>query len=158
MITLLVGIILLIIARKNWSYDRELQCKILVGVAVVVIVLSFVVPFDGYNETVQVEQLELMPLRLEEQDGEQYYLKETASYYTIAYDNSSEYDLNGGAYLERSINSFNKVEVYESEECVTPILKKYETEPKRPWYTFAIFGSKVKYVIYIPLGTKLEVK
>ena len=49
-----------------------------------------------------------------------------------------------------------RIEIYESEKCVTPILKKYETAPKRPWYSFAIFGDKVKYVIYIPMDSKLE--
>lgn len=156
MITLLVGLIILLYVRKNWSYDNELKCKILLGVAIVIIALAFLIPVDGYNEMVQVEQLELMPLRLEEQDGKQYYLRETIDEYIIAYDNSSEYDLNGGAYLERNLNRLNKIEVYESEECVTPILKKYEASPKRPWYSFAIFGSKVKYVIYIPMGSKLE--
>ncbi len=153
MITILIGIILIVYLIKNAHKLDEVLIALGCVVSIVIIICGILVPMAGYTEPM-VETIELMPLRLEQATDKVYYIKEKDNYYYYAYDNSEEYGLAGGAYEESSVYKGSTVKLYESEECVTPLLKVFKTKSKVSWYTFAGMWEEEEYVFYIPLATK----
>ena len=155
MITILVGIIIFVYLYKNsYRFDEGLIAGGIV-VGIVLTICGILVPMDGFSEPVVVEKT-LMPLRLDQETDETYYLKKSNGNYVYAYDNSERYGLSGCAYEQDSIGASYSTKVYESEECTTPILKIFTTKSKISWYSVAGMWKNEEYVFYVPMGTKLE--
>jgi len=154
-ITILVGIIIFVYLYKNsYRFDEGLVAGGIV-VGVVLIICAIFVPIDGFSEPVVVEKT-LIPLRLEQETEETYYLKKSNGNYVYAYDNSKQYGLTGSAYEQDSINTSYSIKVYESEDCTIPIFKTFTTKSKISWYSIAGMWKNTECVFYIPMGTKLE--
>ncbi|MBQ8044314.1 MAG: hypothetical protein IJ272_09275 [Clostridia bacterium] len=157
MITILIAVILIVYAIKQYTELSEGLFFFLVVAGIVCLILGFV-PMAGFEEAVLVEEVELMPLRLEEETDKVYYAyKEDSATYSYAYDNRETYGLSGEAYQEDKIYSTH-IKVYESEECVTPVLKKFESKSKVTWYTIAGMWNSEEYIFYIPVGTTKELE
>lgn len=153
MITIILGVIIIAYLIKNYD-DIDEFVEIGGGiVAVVLIICGILVPMAGFTEPTE-QVVELMPLRLEQEANNVYYIEHKENYYYYAYDNSSEYGLSGGAYEQDSVYADSSVKVYESEDCTTPILKIYKRRSKISWYSLAGMWKETKYVFYIPVGTK----
>ena len=130
-----------------------------VGMFVIIacIVLLFL-PIEGWQDRQCISEQELVALKLDEQaeSDKVYYVKENQTRtYDYAIDASGNYELNGIAYEAKNVNEpmIGGLEIYESKDCMVPILKTYKTKPNRGTFTFAPFSTKTHYVFYIPEGT-----
>lgn len=159
MITIIIAVLLLVYIIKN--HYRLSESLIVFGstAAIVLVICAILVPMAGFTEPVEMT-VELMPLRLEQATDKEYYLEYNSKdgYYYYAYDNSEEYGLSGGAYEKECVHSTSSVKIYESEDCTTPILKRYKSKSKISWYSLAGMWSSEEYVFYIPLNSKYEEK
>lgn len=153
MITLLIAIILIVFVSKNANRMEEVLIIVGITVGIILATCSILVPMAGFTEPV-VETIELMPLRLGEEEDKEYYIRAEGSYYYYAYDNSAKYGLSGGAYEEKSVIKSSEVKIYESEDCTTPILKVIKRKSKISLYSFAGMWSSTEYIFYIPLDTQ----
>lgn len=152
MITILIGIILIVFAIKNYDNLAEELFALALIVGGIIIVCGVLIPMAGFTEPT-VQEIELLPLKLEEETDKTYYTKYQNGYYLYAYDNSGKYGLSGTAYEQSKVQN-NNLKIYESEDCTTPILKIFKSKSKISWYSLAGMWSDEEYVFYIPVGTK----
>ena len=87
-----------------------------------------------------------------------YYIEEydRFGYYKYAYDNSKMYDVDGILYEEESVRK-KCSKVYESKDCLKPILKVFVRKPKTGLFTYDFFKAyEYEYVFYVPEGTVIK--
>ena len=113
--------------------------------------LIVLLPVEGFHET-ETDTLEIMKLKMSTKERTYYLWRLKNNKILFVYDNSEEYGLGDGAYQKDSVYGSSDVKIYESEECVTPILKIFKTKSKISWYSLAGMWDETEYVFYIPVG------
>lgn len=153
MLTLAIAILTGVYIFKNWDSITAAKSTFLGVAAAIFAIASLLIPLEGELDAALKNEEILLPLVMEDNSDETFYVsKNQSGVYRYAYDNSEKYGLNGGAYEEERLSG-SSVKVYESAECQTPILKVFVTEPRSTWYTFATYWANYEYVFYIPVGT-----
>lgn len=148
MVFITVGLIFLLMAFAcHWIAGAVLS---------IIYILCLMLPIEGYKEREEIEQIELLKLKMGSKKSDFYLEFVEENKVVFAYDNSEMYELDGIAYEE----GFKKgnIKIYESEFCEEPLLKTFVTEPERGIFTFAPFSTKREYVFYVPEGTVINHK
>lgn len=135
---------------------EKMQNELITVAILATTVIMVLLPIEGFKDRVCKVAVELMRLERGEDSEEIYYVEKMGVKVIFAYDNSKQYDLDGGAYEEKQLSG--KIKIYESKDCLTPILKIFVIKPSRILLTFAPFSTKKEYIFYVPKGTVLKQK
>lgn len=149
--------------KADWSKSKRRSAVLVVLIlcSIVLIPVALFAPVAGFEEMQCVEEIELLPLRDMEKEGTWYLYYEGETFsngarYTYAFDNRTQYNLEGEAYHEKTISPSRIGKIYESEECTRPVLKKFVTKGKASIFSFAIGCEETETILFIPQGTILE--